>query len=106
MSSFGMIFERMESDKIRTKEEEERLAIECIKDGLNIDEDFWKNFIMLLNNPENLGKLLGVPPIKISTWYSKIQKYLDKYLSSDEYDELKNAKKRKMVNTDQYDDFI
>ena len=45
MSNFGMLFEKMDHEKRRSKEEEDRLAIEGIKDGLSIDDDFWKNFI-------------------------------------------------------------
>jgi hypothetical protein len=106
MSNFGMLFERMESDKRHSKEEEKRMAIECIKDGLAIDENFWKNFIMLLNNPENLSKLLGISPVKITNWYSRIQKYLDEYLSNSDYDDIKMLKKRRSVDVSDYEEFI
>lgn len=101
-----MLFERMDSDKRQSKEDERRMAIECIKDGLSIDENFWKNFIMLLNNPENLGKLLGISPVKITNWYSRIQKYLDEYLSNADYDEIKMLKKRRSVDVSDYEEFI
>jgi hypothetical protein len=106
MSNFGMLFEKMDHEKRRSKEEEDRLAIEGIKDGLSIDDDFWKNFIMLLNNPENVSKLLGVSPVKISSWYSRIQKYLEKYLTNTDYDEIKTLNKRRMVDTSDLDEFI
>ncbi len=101
-----MLFERMDSDKRQSKEDERRMAIECIKDGLSIDENFWKNFIMLLNNPENLGKLLGISPVKITNWYSRIQKYLDEYLSNADYEEIKMLKKRRSVDVSDYEEFI
>jgi hypothetical protein len=106
MSNFGMIFERMESDKIKKKEESDRMSIEAIKDGLSIDDDFWKNFIMILNNPENLGQLLGVSPVKISTWYGKIKTNLEKYLTNTDYEDIKKLKKRRMIDTSDFDEYI
>ena len=106
MSNVGLIFEKMETSKIKSKEDEERMSIEAIKNGLSIDENFWKNFNMLLSRPEELGKLLGVSPVKISTWYGRINKYLEKYLSNSDYDEIKKLKKRRMIDTSDFEDFI
>jgi hypothetical protein len=49
---------------------------------------------------------LGVSPVKISSWYSRIQKYLEKYLTNTDYDEIKTLNKRRMVDTSDLDEFI
>ena len=58
MSNFARLFENMDSFKKAKKELEDSLSLDAIKIGFNLDENFWKIFILLLNNPDALAKLL------------------------------------------------
>jgi len=107
MSNFARLFENMDSFKRAKKELEDSLSLDAIKIGMNLDENFWKNFILLLNNPDALAKLLDVPSHKITTWYSKINKYLNKYMDSVDFDNEDKAKKKKrLIKTADYEDFV
>lgn len=74
MASLGFLIERLSKSKDLNKEEKIK---EIISFGKNIRDDFWEDFILLLNNPEALSMLLDVPEDNIITWYGKIKKYLD-----------------------------
>lgn len=107
MSNFARLFENMDSFKRAKKELDDSLSMDAIKVGMNLDENFWKNFILLLNNPDALAKLLDVPSHKITTWYSKINKYLNKYLDSAETDVgVKAKKKKRLIKTSDFEDFV
>lgn len=107
MSSFGKLFENMHAYKESSKEIEDSLAVDAIRQGFLVDPNFWQNFITLLNNPEALAKLFNVPHHKVTAWYSRIEKYLQKYME-EERDEPGNkiSKKRKLVRTSDYEDFV
>jgi hypothetical protein len=107
MSNFARLFENMDSFKKAKKELEDSLSLDAIKIGFNLDENFWKIFILLLNNPDALAKLLDVPAHKVTTWYSKINKYLNKYLDSVDSDtDLKAKKKKRLIKTSDFEDFV
>jgi hypothetical protein len=107
MSNFARLFENMDSFKKAKKELEDSLSLDAIKIGFNLDENFWKIFILLLNNPDALAKLLDVPVHKVTTWYSKINKYLNKYLDSVDSDtDLKAKKKKRLIKTSDFEDFV
>lgn len=44
-----------------------------VRKGLNIDDNFWDNFIRICGDSNALSKLLNVPKEKISSWSSIIQ---------------------------------
>lgn len=58
-------------------ENDNSAALSAITTGQNVASDFWDNFIMVCNNKDGMSALLGVPPEKIATWPSMIQKLLD-----------------------------
>lgn len=89
MASLGFLIERLSKSKDSNKEEKIK---EIISFGKNIRDDFWDDFILLLNNPEALSVLLDVPEDNIITWYGKIKKYLD-----DKDDEAEIYKKRRKL---------
>ncbi len=92
----------MDRARRHEKEYEDAQALEAIRNGMNLDENFWQNFISVLNNTEALSNLLGVPAIKMNKWRGRIAKYLTKHLetSGDEY-EVK--KKRKFVDVSDFE---
>ena len=56
---------------------------------------------------KSLAKLLDVPAHKVTTWYSKINKYLNKYLDSVGSDtDLKAKKKKRLIKTSDFEDFV
>lgn len=107
MSSFGKLFENMHSFKESSKKAEEKMAVDTIRQGMLADPDFWQNFISLLNNPEAVAKLFDVPLHKVTSWYSRIRKYMEKYMEEDK-DVFSNKvkKKRVLVNTNDYKDYV
>lgn len=72
-------------------------AMNVIKIGLNIDEEFWNNFIKITNNSTALGYLLDISPEKIKTWGNKIKENLKKVKK---FNEKFGKKKTKMIHTD------
>lgn len=106
MASFGSLFENMDYNKKLSKEKEEKKAIEAIQSGLNLDEEFWRNFLLLINNSEALGSLLGVRPANIHEWRNRVSKYLRKYYEKEDLEAEGLQKKKKFVNTKDYQNFI
>lgn len=105
MSNFAYLFENMDRNKQSDQEEKDQKAMEAISMGMNIREDFWQDFLMLLNDTEALSALLGVPSIKMNKWYSRVGKYLTKYYDQ-EGEQVDIKKKRKLIDTDDfYDDY-
>lgn len=68
MSSFLSIWENMQKSKKDKKDVKSIIHI-----GYNLYQDFWKNFIQLLQHSESISKLLDVPEHKIATWQEKIE---------------------------------
>lgn len=90
MVSFCSLWENME----KTPSEEDKIsekAFSALKSGANIDENFWENFIRLLNNTSGVSELLDVSPEKISKWNSQIRIGL-KQLEKETEDLGKNKK--------------
>jgi hypothetical protein len=106
MASFGSLFENMDYQKKLRKEQDEQKALEAIQSGLNLDEDFWRDFLLLINNSEALGALLGIRPANIHEWRNRVSKYLRKYYEKEERDVGSLQKKKKFVNTSDYKDFM
>jgi|APGre2960657373_1045057.scaffolds.fasta_scaffold00734_6 hypothetical protein len=106
MSSFGRLFENMASYKESSQQVEEKLAIDAIRQGMNVDPQFWKNFITLLNNPESLAKLFNIPTHKVTGFYSRIKKYMHKYMEEESENKILPKKKRRLVKTSDFEDFI
>jgi hypothetical protein len=89
MASLGFLIERLSKSKDSNKEEKIK---EIISFGKNIRDDFWDDFILLLNDPDGLSALLGISEDEIFTWHSKIKKYLN----NKDY-ELEIYKKRRKI---------
>lgn len=106
MASFGSLFENMDYQKKLRKEQEEKKALEAIQSGLNLDEEFWSDFLSLVNNSEALGALLGIRAANIHEWRNRISKYLRMYYEKEESDAGNMQKKKKFVNTKDYKDFV
>jgi hypothetical protein len=102
MSNFSYLFENMDRSRRLEKENEDKQAMEAIANGMNIDENFWQNFMMVLNNTEALSSLLGIPAIKLNKWRSRVSKYLTKYLE-DSGEDFDVKRKRKFVDVSDFE---
>lgn len=58
-------------------------SMEAIRTGLNQRDDFWDDFIMVLNNAEALSELFDVPVHKVMGWRQRIQQVLNQVQSAD-----------------------
>ena len=75
MSSLGFLIESLRKKDFKNKDKQEKIK-EIISFGKNIREDFWDDFILLLNNAEGLAALLSVPEDVVATWHHEIKKNL------------------------------
>jgi len=90
--SFQALWENMKLSREKEIPIEDS-ALTVIRSGNNLDEDFWNNFKLVVNNSDGLSKLLDVPVEKISTWREKIDKAIKKVQELDGDVKLKKNKK-------------
>jgi hypothetical protein len=100
MVSFAKLWENMETSRKGTHLDDG--AIEAIRNGINVREDFWDDFLLVINNAGALSQLLDVPVTKISAWHDRVKKALDKVTQADSVPEPKD--KGKMLKTGMPDD--
>lgn len=93
--SFSKLWEHMQENLAESKENSK--ALDAIRTGIGVREDFWSDFLLVINNSEALSELLDVPSTKISSWHSKINDALSKVRAADETPEVK--KKTTMLST-------
>ena len=93
MTNFNFILERLSNIKDKDNYKEEKIK-DLIQLGKKIDESFWDNFLIILNNTDSFSILFDIPEEKISNIYRKIKKYL-KDNHEDYY--YKNNKTRKLL---------
>ena len=103
MSNFAYLFENMDRNRRSEEQFKDEKALEAIKMGINIREDFWQDFLMLLNDTESLSALLGIPAVKMNKWYSRVGKYLAKHYDTDD-GTFDIKKKRKLIDTKDFDE--
>lgn len=75
MTNFNFLLERLSSIKDNDHYKEEKIK-DLIQLGKKIDESFWDNFLIIINNTEAFGILFDIPEEKITNIYRKIKKYL------------------------------
>lgn len=92
MTSLGYLIESLRKKDSNNKDKEKKIK-EIIFFGKNIREDFWDDFILLLNDSEGLAALLNVPEDTVATWHHEIKKNLkNKDVDGEIY-----KQKRKMI---------
>lgn len=106
MANFCTLFENMDFNKRNKDEETDKKAVEAISNGLQLDEQFWRNFVMLTNNSDALGALLNVNTSKVSDWRNRIKKYLTKFYEEEQENTFDLQKKKKFVNSKDYKKFM
>ena len=98
--SFQKLWENMQSQKNKSSHDDKSMSV--IRTGLGVDENFWDNFLQVINNSEGLSQLLDVPTTKISSWHSKVREVLDKVKEADSTPDLKDS--GKLLKTGQSDE--
>lgn len=98
MVSFCQLLHHMESN---LHENENTPAMQVIRTGLNIREDFWDDFISIANNPEGLADLLQVSPERITAWGGLIQENLDKVKEADQRGDGEEEPRTKVLDNDE-----
>ncbi|RDJ35492.1 MAG: hypothetical protein DWQ19_11795 [Crenarchaeota archaeon] len=74
MASFGQVLERMQNESVKTSENPEAAA--AVRAGLNLNADFWDDFIKICNQSKALSELLGVRRDVIARWPNEVRKAL------------------------------
>lgn len=82
MSSFQRLWENIQAAKENKSPHDDR-AMSAIRTGIGVREDFWDDFLLVINNSEGLSQLLDVPVTKISGWHDKVRHALDKVKQAD-----------------------
>lgn len=96
MVSFQRLWESMESSRKGGHHLDDK-AMEAIRNGINVQEDFWDNFLLVINNSGALSVLLDIPVSKISGWHQKVKETLERVKEADSVPEPKD--KGKMLKT-------
>lgn len=102
--SLGRICQLMENSALKSNKDD-NLAIEAIKKGLDLrsstkeGQTFWDDFMRISGNSKALGHLLGVDPIQVTKWRSRIHQYLKQVKADRKNDELNANKRHQMITT-------
>lgn len=97
MVSFQKLWENMEAAKSGENGNTESKASSAIRTGIGVREEFWDDFLAVLNNSSGLSELLDIPTTKISSWHQRIKEELAKVKESDQNSDGKSN--RKMIHT-------
>ena len=96
--TFGELWENIESEMQAPKEDK---TTSVIRSGIGIRENFWEDFLSVINNSDGLSELLDIPTIKISQWHERITKALEKVKQIDGGEETKDNVK--LLKTGDFD---
>ena len=96
MVSFHKLWERMQET---SEDGGDSKAMQAIRTGINVREDFWDDFLKVINNASALSELLDVSEIKIGGWHSKVLDVLEKVHKADEVPEDGKNIRKKVLDT-------
>ena len=77
--SFQCLLENMSQHHKRSEEK----AMDAIRTGINIRENFWDDFLLVINNSDAMSELLDVPAVKVSSWHNRVRAVLNKVQQTD-----------------------
>lgn len=98
MMTFGKLLSIMHEEQ-ESSHHHETKGMRVVRSGLNINEEFWDEFIQVCNNPDDLAELLGVSTTAVSTWATKIKEAVDKVKHADSHGEGEEKVKNKILDT-------
>lgn len=76
-------------------EEGEKKALEVIRKGLSVRDDFWDDFMSLCGNVEGMSDLLGTPRDKVTALGERIRKMISELQRKDS----EGSERRKVLKT-------
>ena len=91
MTSFQRLWENIQISKEKAPKDDK--AMSAIRTGIGIRDNFWDDFLQVINNSEGLSELLDISTVKISEWHQRIKDALEKINSVDGDQEVKNNEK-------------
>lgn len=94
MVSFRKLLENMSLEKTEGSDSK---ALEAIRTGNSVRDNFWEDFLLVINNSEAISDLLDIPISKISGWHQKIKEALEQVKASDDHSDNKELNKNKKV---------
>ncbi len=68
MTSFQSLLENMRHFREEENKASESKAADAIRTGINVREDFWDDFLLVINNGSGMAELLSVPLTVVSGW--------------------------------------
>jgi hypothetical protein len=102
MPTFQQLWENIQASKEKSPQDDR--AMSAIRTGIGVRDEFWDDFLLVINNAEGLSELLDIPTVKISGWHEKVKKVLDKVQQADGTPEPKdNGKLLKTGHSDEID---
>lgn len=93
--SFRQLWENMELSKKNGVHDDK--SMDAIRTGINVRENFWEDFMLVINNSSAMSALLDVPVVKISSWHSRVKTALEKVQQTDAVPDPKD--KGKLLKT-------
>ena len=90
--SFQRLMENMEAAKAKHGDNMDTKSMQAIRTGINIREDFWDDFLLVINNSSALSGLLDVPVSTISGWHSKVKHALEQVKQAEAAAEVDTAR--------------
>ena len=92
MNSFQRLWENIQAAKNEETVQDDR-TMSAIRTGIGVRDEFWDDFLAVLNNSQDLSELLDIPVEKISSWRGKIKHALEKVRDADsDPEQKKNGK--------------
>jgi hypothetical protein len=94
MKSFQKLWEKVRQDDENNSEDS---AMSAIRNGIGIRNEFWDDFLSLLNDSKGVADLLDVPFEKVSAWTERIKHNITKVNQADE--RLVPKERQKLLKT-------
>lgn len=88
MISFQRLWENIEASKKSPLDDK---AMSAIRTGIGVREEFWDDFLAVVNNSEGLSALLDIPSVKIGAWHEKVRNTLEKVRQADAVPDPKDS---------------
>lgn len=102
MPSFQKLWENIQATKEKSPKDDR--AVSAIRTGIGVRDNFWDDFLLVVNNSEGLAALLDIPATKISSWHDKIKQTLNQVHQMDNTPKPKNnGKLLKTGHSDEID---
>ena len=102
--NFQKLWENIQAEKQTEPSPHDDQAMSAIRTGIGIRQEFWDDFLQVINNSEGLAQLLDIPVTKIAGWHEKVKHALDKVQKTDAMPDPKdNGKLLKTGQSDEID---